>query len=495
MLDRLAPLVDQDGAHPFIQGAQRTVKVKAEWSLAEVLMEPIFYNPCLGGRWGERPSDPQHYRREEREKPNAKATLIRVSDERRDFANVYYMKSKDMAAAGFTHMAHLVTTDRPGVALAIINWPEFTALTKERLGRHASTPLDRESFDRLVRAIPDHWKRAVNQTSDRLVGRHRPTGVASLLREEAPRPGEWLQMADGTVSQVQFGGTQLGTFYETRLSGRLAIVQAPGDLTLASVGLTTRIVVWEASRIAKCQLEQEAWDRARARGDDHLQPGAPKPPELLFGGPLVDEALLESGRTSISTAGTDPSQFGRGFAVTDRKRDAITCANVDTHTLYFMLISDEFRPIRTFDPSHQASTTWSTSWVGLLQHDDITPSKMRHTIFGSLASGALNAKARDLLYRVLADSLPLGPVRCPRKDETKGICSLCLLLRGQRCTESTRHLFLECPYTQHVLGAVYKAFTSRAGTPAQRARARDMTCGEVCSYQPRPLARDGPRLD
>ena len=152
-----------------------------------------------------------------------------------------------------------------------------------------------------------------------------------------------------------------------------------------------------------------------------------------------------------------------------------------------MLISDEFRPIRTFDPLHQATTAWSTSWVDLMQHDNVTPSKMRHTIFGSLASGALNAKARDLLYRVLADSLPLGPVRCPRKDETKGVCSLCLLLRGERCTETARHLFLECPYTQSVLGAVCKAFTCCTGTPAQRARARDMTCGEVCSYHGRSL--------
>jgi len=48
-----------------------------------------------------------------------------VSDERRDFANVYYVKSKDMAAAGFTLMAHLVTTDRPGVAFQVTHSPRL----------------------------------------------------------------------------------------------------------------------------------------------------------------------------------------------------------------------------------------------------------------------------------------------------------------------------------------------------------------------------------
>ena len=84
-------------------------------------------------------------------------------------------------------------------------------------------------------------------------------------------------------------------------------------------------------------------------------------------------------------------------------------------------------------------------------------------------------KSRDTMYRVLTDSLPLSPVRCPRKDHTRGICSLCWHLRGARVTETTNHLFLRCPATQQVLAAVWRAFVDLTGNAEERARTPAMS--------------------
>ena len=56
MLSHLIPNVNQEGADPHLTGkrisSQRTVKCKFDWSLPEIAMEPLFYNPHMGGRWG-----------------------------------------------------------------------------------------------------------------------------------------------------------------------------------------------------------------------------------------------------------------------------------------------------------------------------------------------------------------------------------------------------------------------------------------------------------
>ena len=57
----LVPNISQEGANPEItyteltyQNERRTVNMKETWSLGEVLMEPIFYNPNIAGWWGAR---------------------------------------------------------------------------------------------------------------------------------------------------------------------------------------------------------------------------------------------------------------------------------------------------------------------------------------------------------------------------------------------------------------------------------------------------------
>ena len=102
-------------------------------------------------------------------------------------------------------------------------------------------------------------------------------------------------------------------------------------------------------------------------------------------------------------------------------RKHVTCSDLDVNTCYFLQLSYTKTPVRTFDPSHAPSTTWSTCWSEVvLDHLTLAPQHVRKLIFSSLANGNLNMKSLDTLYRVLTDSLPLGPVRCSRQDHTQG---------------------------------------------------------------------------
>ena len=90
----LQPAVDQKGAVPHVhypegdraQGAGGRVRApncKSGWSLGEVVMEPLFYNPYLAGWWGAAIQDPPQWEVEQRlphSKP--KAHLVRWSCDR-----------------------------------------------------------------------------------------------------------------------------------------------------------------------------------------------------------------------------------------------------------------------------------------------------------------------------------------------------------------------------------------------------------------------------
>jgi hypothetical protein len=47
----LAPNVSQENAQPFVPHSRRTVNVRPDWTLAQIAMEPLFYNPHLSGRY------------------------------------------------------------------------------------------------------------------------------------------------------------------------------------------------------------------------------------------------------------------------------------------------------------------------------------------------------------------------------------------------------------------------------------------------------------
>ena len=208
-----------------------------------------------------------------------------------------------------------------------MTYAQFAAAASPRTrgGARPPVPLNRSSYERLLRALPAAWIRAVRTYSDRVRGRPRRS-LRDILASEPPLPLEWVQLQDGLVAQINIDGDGLGTHYEARPSGFLQIVDTPPGTTFDASGATAkRVVVWRQQRLDSCLLEREAWERARARGDEELQPGAPPPPNFVLGGPLLDLSLLDSTSGPCMAARYQPHTLHPEFR---RYRQATRCCFV-----------------------------------------------------------------------------------------------------------------------------------------------------------------------
>ena len=183
-----------------------------------------------------------------------------------------------MAAAGFTHACHLLITTGPTDPLAFMTYAQFCAAASPRVrhGPRQPTPLNRAEYDRLLRALPAAWHRAVRIYSDRARSQARRT-LHDILATEPPQPLEWVRFQNGCVAQLDDDGASFGILNEPRPSGILQIVDTPSPADLFTAGAVQRVVAWRQHRLDSCLLEREARERALARGDEELQPGAPPP--------------------------------------------------------------------------------------------------------------------------------------------------------------------------------------------------------------------------
>ena len=112
-------------------------------------------------------------------------------------AESVYNLSLAMARRDFTHVAHLLTTARHGLAVCFMNYAEFAAAA-HGTDAHAPLPLDRPSFDLLMAAVPATWHRVVQQEAARLRGQSF-VDLAAVLRTTNPLPDEWVRSADGLI--------------------------------------------------------------------------------------------------------------------------------------------------------------------------------------------------------------------------------------------------------------------------------------------------------
>ena len=76
-------------------------------SMGEIRMEPIFYNPRIGGPWNDRIQEKEGWELEDRKKKN-ECHIIRSSKHRRDQATERLKKNSAIAEVGITHMTHLI---------------------------------------------------------------------------------------------------------------------------------------------------------------------------------------------------------------------------------------------------------------------------------------------------------------------------------------------------------------------------------------------------
>ena len=141
--------------------------------------------------------------------------------------------------------------------------------------------------------------------------------------------------------------------------------------------------------------------------------------------------------------------------------------------------------MRTVDPHHIPTTTTSSSFVGILQHDNINISAMRRLLFTSLCEYA-SRRTRDVMYRLLTDASPYG-VRCCKRSCTKGKCDLCWYLQDTHVAESTHHVHHECIYSQLVTVGILRGFIEATGDDDERTRTRRSTTAQLASQHRRAL--------
>lgn len=86
----------------------RTVTIKGNWSLVELISEPIHYNPNINGRFGAALIDTPETILALRDANRSQARLIRTSAERTRVCQEYYNISVKMAKMKCTHFIHLL---------------------------------------------------------------------------------------------------------------------------------------------------------------------------------------------------------------------------------------------------------------------------------------------------------------------------------------------------------------------------------------------------
>ena len=420
----------------------------------------------------------------------AKPQLIRVSKQREAAAELMYNKLTALANAGFTHFVHWTTGHARGQRIRMITYNEFCSKAK-RSGQHrrGDVPLQPEEFADLVGAVPEKWLAMLNAAHE-LQRRERRTPLRDLLWQCERAPETWVQYElDGELLVGQVDQQQQITnphFVDPRrvLQPWMGILP-----TTATAPTVQTAVVWSEERLAHSLVEDEARGRAQARGEE------PDTMVLLYGGPAVNMVLLkaalsaDSGAHPIPARGLSscaPTQFCRWYAPTDRKREPIALSSLDVHHLYAMQLSHVWQPVRTVDLHHIPTTTTSSSFVGILQHDSINISAMRRLLFTSLCEYA-SRRTRDVMYRLLTDASPYG-VRCCKRSCTKGKCDLCWYLQDTHVAESTHHVHHECIYSQLVTVGMYRGFIeATAGSDDERAHTRRSTTAQLASQHRRAL--------
>ena len=452
----LIPAVDQRGANPEVSyaearaGATRTVNVQKDLTLTEVLMEPCFYNQCIGGWFGAKVTDPPGFeRRDKARRPTV--TLYRGTTARERQAREYYNVTLAYAQVGITHVVDLLTGLQPGQRLNLRHvdplWPSIV----------------RETYMDLLRGLPGQWLQQIRDARE--LKARQPVVAWQCFVHQFPRSRTvWVQGEGGLVTQVDTHGKQQTGWYLADPTGRLRVAPCPRDLQEWWRQGVTEVVAWAQIEPPHCKAEEEARERLRRRE------GSPAAPTYVLAGAVEDKGLLRYDLhpdcpAGESGAATDLSRFAWQYGTTDRERPNVSCHMADAHTLYDLRISRLFTPLRTFELDADPSLD-HTVWTDLLLCRDESRETVSRTeraqrrgrLFSAQHMTGHDRAAKDLGYSVLADAWPVGNGRCGKKGQTTHmLCDVCYCAYGHKIKETTRHIVLECRQARLFLDVVWRA--------------------------------------
>ena len=452
----LVPAVEQKGADPEVPyaearaGVPRTVNVQLDSTFAEVLMEPCFYNQCIGGWFGAKVLDPHGFERRDKARRPAVA-LYRGTAARERQAREYYKITLAYAQVGITHIIDLLAGIQPG----------------QRLNLRALDPLwpliVRQTYMELLRGLPKQWLEQIRDARA-FKARHLHLCWQSIVRQCTRTKVVWVQGEGGLVTQADAHGKQQKEWYCTDPTGRLRGAPGPSDPQGWWRQGVREVVVWEHIEPPHCKAEEEARERQQ------LRQGDPTAPVYVMAGPVEDFRLLKydlhpDRPAGSSSAATDLSRFAWQYGGTDRERPTVSCHVADAHSLYDLRISRLFTPLRTFELDGAPSLE-HTVWTDLLlcegeTRETVSISERAHRrgrIFSAQHMTGHDRSAKDLGYSVLTDAWPVGNGRCGKKGQaTHMLCDTCYCAYGHTAKETTRHIVLECRQARLFLDVVWRA--------------------------------------
>jgi len=139
----------------LIKTNNRTVTIKGNWSLVELISEPIHYNPNINGRFGAALIDTPETILAlcDANRSQAQARLIRTSAERTRVCQEYYNTSVKMAKMKCTHFIHLLKglQNKNIGRVSILTFEQFTQRAVHYGLRDA--PLNENQYERLLKGI------------------------------------------------------------------------------------------------------------------------------------------------------------------------------------------------------------------------------------------------------------------------------------------------------------------------------------------------------
>ena len=330
------------------------------WSLGEVLMEPLHYNPHITGEWGGPLSDtPEHEIDDRAARPACH--LIRPSPHRLVAADAYYDRTKRFAAAGATHVLHLLSGWGAHEDLRLMTGAQFANLQRTRLPARAPLHVTVAEFDALIQHLPFSWKTVI-QDAIAAKRAHPIWTLQDVVAHTPLPPGAWVQTADGRVGNLVSTptGTCVTTWYTPNPSGRLTEGNAH-NTPQSQLGAHAQVHVWAALNLAHSQLERKWRDRHEEK----------KPPPVTWcGGPVVDWPFFTA-PTSACRGAVNLGEWEWQMHKTDRTRPPVAVASADVHHIYWQQLSYLFTPMRTFDlnavPHNDGRE--HTTWVDLLSNN------------------------------------------------------------------------------------------------------------------------------
>ena len=215
--------------------------------------------------------------------------LLRISPSRRLQCKRYYELTLRMAAAGLTHVGHLLTGTEPGQRLRWLTHKELVARCK---ARGVKTPCTPAALAQLHTDMPPAWQAIIQHACNQPPHQ----GLASILGR--PTPGIWYRSGD----RAGLSGASPLIHLPYRVSPIGVLTHALSAI-LTPASQCTQIHVWLHQRLAHNDAERKARSRALARGEPD-----PFPATLLTSGSVADTALLGLPSPSFPV-GANPAHF------------------------------------------------------------------------------------------------------------------------------------------------------------------------------------------